>query len=248
MKNPLDTKSDNLAAYQHEFNHSLVDFSKGQTCHRFGGNMFQCYGQWPSWYPICNKSSLQLRNTGKIGDLQKIPCQALSKAKMSKPLGFCWDDIELLFVTLVFSLMILVAWGPGTGNVSSAGRRKPDSYELPFRVSEGIPEMKAKLGWKACHVAAFFWELWTMCLLNFVESSCGNTQPEFHAQQQSCFRTLRHCTTQERPQQCSCLVRMAQHNKLWLLAMTEMFGTKGLSPLLWSFVYLIWVLPWHLLE
>lgn len=219
--------------------------------------MFQCYGSTVTQLVpqvVTKATRFLLRNTGKIGDLQKIPRQALEKGqKYQGCFFFGW--IELLKSdTLVFSLRKItskVGWNfpkwsatwrlsPAPAMLAAQAGENLDSFQagkiqtafpgLRF----GIPDMKAKLAWKACHVAAsgnyglfVYWML--------LSHLCGNTRPEFHAQQQPCFRTFRHCTTQERPQQCSCLVHMAQHNKLWL-AMTEIFGTKGSSSLRWVHV------------
>ena len=67
VKIPLNTKSDYLAAYQHDFKHSLVDFCSTTSAKGSDpvGTQF-----------VTEANSLQLRNTGKIGDLQKIPGQA----------------------------------------------------------------------------------------------------------------------------------------------------------------------------
>ena len=127
-----------------------------------------------------------LRNTGKIGDLQKIPRQTLEKGQKFQGCFFFWMNrtVEIRYTGVFPSKnhiqswmklpeMILVAAQPRTGNVSCAGRRKPDSFSAG-KIQTAFPglwrdprnESQACLKSMPC---GRFWELWTICIYLFIE-------------------------------------------------------------------------------
>lgn len=145
----------------------------------------------PVGTPSCNKShSFSAKEHWQNWRSSEDPPSGLGKRAKISRLFFFWMNrtVEIRYTGVFPSKNHIQSWmklpemirhvaaEPRTGNVSCAGRRKPGQFSSRENTNclSGPPIRDPRYESQACLKSmpcGRFWELWTICLLNVVESS-----------------------------------------------------------------------------